>query len=81
MESWRIKKELWRGCKLVAADSHQSEEELDPDPQPLFSPMPDFTSLCLVQDDAEEDVGHHTDEGSSLPPPSQQWLQVYRASC
>ncbi len=34
MEAWRLKVEPWRSYRPVVADSHHSEEELDPDPEP-----------------------------------------------
>jgi hypothetical protein len=34
MEAWRLKMEPWRLYRLVVADSHRLEEELDPDLDP-----------------------------------------------
>ncbi len=32
MEAWRLKMEAWRVYRIVVADSHHFDEELDPDP-------------------------------------------------
>jgi hypothetical protein len=32
IEAWRLKMETWRLCRPVVADSHNLDEEQDPDP-------------------------------------------------
>jgi hypothetical protein len=38
MEPWRLKMEPWRACKPVVADSHDFDEEQDPNPHQSEKP-------------------------------------------
>jgi hypothetical protein len=45
LHKWRLKMESWRVCRPVVTDSHQSDQEQDPDPHEIEKYNPDLVKV------------------------------------